>query len=121
MKKKTLHIDLGGISYLPNEQITGIPRVTLSLAKEISHMGEYRNVDLNLMSLLNDDYKVPEEVLNKFELGNAHQELPTSDGVIFLLDSYYYKYNFLNKSPIDLNNNFMVVDYIHDILPVSMK
>lgn len=121
MKMKKVHIDLGGISYEPNVNISGIPRVTLSLAKSMVDMGRYRDVDLNLMSLLDEDFKVPENVLNKFELGEACQVLPSSNGIIFLLDSYYYKYNFLNKSPINLRNNFTVVDYIHDILPVTTK
>ena len=92
MKNKTLHVDLGGISYWPNEAITGIPRVTLSLAKAISHLGDYRNTRLNLISLLDDDHKVPGSVLDKFELAGVCQDLSSAGGVIFLLDIYYYKY-----------------------------
>lgn len=121
MKKKTLHVDLGGISCWPNEALTGIPRVTLSLAKAMSHLGEYRNTGLNLMSLLHDDYKVPGAVLNKFELADASQDLSSAAGIIFLLDIYYFKYNFLNKLPDHIRNNFTVVDYIHDIIPVTEK
>jgi glycosyltransferase involved in cell wall biosynthesis len=121
VKNKTLHVDLGGISYWPNEAITGIPRVTLSLAKAISHLGDYRNTRLNLMSLLHDDHKVPGSVLDKFELADVCQDLSSAGGVIFLLDIYYYKYNFLNKLPEEVRRNFTVVDYIHDIIPVTAK
>jgi len=119
MTNKTLHIDLGGISYWPDEAITGIPRVTLSLAKEISHLDEYRNTDLNLMSLLHDDHKIPDNVLKKFDLADVYQDLSSADGIIFLLDIYYFKYNFLNKLPEDIRRKFTVVDYIHDIIPVT--
>jgi glycosyltransferase involved in cell wall biosynthesis len=117
----TLHIDLGGISYHPDENISGIPRVTLSLAKEMSLLGEHRDVNLNLISLLNEGYKVPADVLKKFELAGGSQELSTSKGIILLLDIYYYKFNFLNKLPREIRRNFMAVDYIHDILPITRE
>ncbi len=97
---KTLHIDLGGLSYHPNEKLTGIPRVTLSLAREMSLLGEYRDININLISLLHDDYKVPIGVLNKFDLTAGSQDLFSSKGTIFLLDIYYFKYNFLNKKEL---------------------
>jgi len=117
----TLHIDLGGISYHPDENISGIPRVTLSLAKEMSLLGEHRDVNLNLISLLNEGYKVPADVLKKFELADGSQELSSSKGIILLLDIYYYKFNFLNKLPKEIRRNFMAVDYIHDILPITRE
>ncbi len=55
-KDKTLLIDLGGISYYPNEKITGIPRVTLSLARELSRLEKYRGIDISLISLLHGEY-----------------------------------------------------------------
>lgn len=119
MKKKTFHIDLGAISYLQNESITGIPRVTLSLAEAMSHLSEYRDTNLNLMSLLHDDHKVPNDFLTEYNMAGVSQDMSSSTGVIFLLDNYYFKYNFLNKYPGDIRKNFTVVDYIHDILPVT--
>ena len=121
MKKKTLYVDLGGISYFPNEKLSGIPRVTLSLAKEISTRGAYRGVELNLLSLLNDGYSVPKDFLNKHSLPDIDNNISSSKGFIFLLDIYYFKFNFLNKLPEEIRNNFTVVDYIHDILPISRK
>lgn len=117
----TLHIDLGGISYHPDEKISGIPRVTLSLGREMSLLGEYRDMNINLISLLHDEYKVPVDVLNKFDLTAGSQELSSSKGVILLLDIYYYKFNFLNKLPEAVRRNFTVVDYIHDILPITRE
>ena len=121
MKKKTLYVDLGGISYFPNEKLSGIPRVTLSLAKEISTRGAYRGVELNLLSLVNDGYSVPKDFLNKHSLPDIDNNISSSKGFIFLLDIYYFKFNFLNKLPEEIRNNFTVVDYIHDILPISRK
>ena len=112
---------MGGISYHPDEKITGIPRVTLSLAREMSRLGEYRDVNLNLISLLHDDYKVPTDVVKKFDLTDGSQELFSSKGIIFLLDVYYFKYNFLNKLPPEVKRHFTVVDYIHDILPITRE
>jgi len=112
---------LGGLSYHPNEKITGIPRTTISLTRELSALGVYRNVDCNLISLLHDDYKVPIDVLNKFDLTAGSQDLFSSKGTIFLLDNYYFKYNFLNKLPHEVRRNFAVVDYIHDILPITQE
>ena len=121
MKKKTLYVDLGGISYFPNEKLSGIPRVTLSLAKEISTRGAYRGVELNLLSLLNDGYSVPKDFLNKHSLPDIDNNISSSKGFIFMLDIYYFKFNFLNKLPEEIRNNFTVIDYIHDILPISRK
>ncbi|MCD6576580.1 MAG: glycosyltransferase family 4 protein [Anaerolineaceae bacterium] len=112
---------MGGISYHPDEKITGIPRVTLSLAREMSRLGEYRDVDLNLISLLHDDYKVPTDIVNKFDLTDGSQELFSSKGIILLLDVYYFKYNFLNKLPPEVKCRFTIVDYIHDILPITRE
>ncbi len=117
----TLHIDLGGICYHPDENMSGIPRVTLSLAREMSALGEHRNVNCNLISLLHDDYIVPTDVLNKFDLTAGNQELSSSKGTILLLDVYYFKYNFLNKLLPAIRDNFTVVDYIHDILPITKE
>jgi glycosyltransferase involved in cell wall biosynthesis len=118
---ETLHIDLGGISYHPNEFITGIPRVTLSLTREMSQLGTYRDVDLSVMSLLHNDHKVPVDVLDKYGLAPGSQDLSSSAGIIFLLDVYFFKYNFLNKLPKHIRSNYTVVDYIHDIIPVTEK
>ncbi len=115
----TLHIELGGISYHPDEVMSGIPRVTLSIARELSLLGSHRSTNINLVSLLNEGYKVPPEILNRFGLTDGGQELASSKGIIFLLDIYYYKFNFLNKLPNKIRRNFTVVDYIHDILPVT--
>ena len=119
MKQKTLYVDLWGISYLPNEEISGIPRLTLSLAKEISTRGAYRGVELNLLSLLHDDYSVPKGFLNKHSLPDIDNNFSSSKGFIFLLDNYYFKYNYFNKVPEEIRNNFTVIDYIHDILPLT--
>lgn len=119
--KKTLHVDLGGISYYPDEEMRGIPRVTLSLAREISRLGEYRDINLNLISLLHDGHKVPGDVLKRFGLTDGKQDLSSNEGTIFLLDIYYFKYNFLNKLPPEVRNRFTVVDYIHDILPITKE
>ena len=97
LNNKTLHIDLGGISYHPNEIITGIPRVTLSIARELSHLREYSDVDINLISLMHDAHEVPREVLEKFALTEGQSSLESGSGTILLLDVYYFKYNFLNK------------------------
>ena len=112
---------MGGLSYHPNEKITGIPRVTLSLAREMSLLGEYRDININLISLLHNNYKIPIDVLNKFDLTAGSQELFYSKGIILLLDIYYFKYNFLNKLPPEVKRRFTVVDYIHDILPIKKE
>jgi len=112
VKKKTLYVDLGGISYFPNEEISGIPRVTLSLAKEISTRGAYRGVELNLLSLLNDGYSIPKDFLNKHGLPDIDNNISSSKGFIFLLDIYYFKFNFLNKLPEEIRNfSELVAEY----------
>ena len=118
--KKTLYIDLGGISYHPDEKITGIPRVTLSLARELSHLKAYDGVDFNLISLLHDGYKVPEDVMGKFGLVGGESDFESGSGTILLLDIYYFKFNFLNKLTPEIRSKYQVVDYIHDILPLTM-
>ena len=113
-----IHVDLGGTSHHPDEKITGIPRVTLSLARELSQMGSYRGSELNLVSLLHDDQKVPNEILEKFDLARSKNDFGASNGTLVLLDSYYFKYNFLNKLPPEIREKYQVVDYVHDILPL---
>ncbi|NRA38774.1 MAG: glycosyltransferase family 4 protein [Planctomycetes bacterium] len=121
MNNTTLHIDLGGISYHPNEKITGIPRVTLSIARELSQLREYNDVNLNVMSLMHDGHEVPNEVLEKFGLVEGQSKLVSGSGTILLLDVYYFKYNFLNKLDQEVRDKYQVVDYIHDILPLTME
>ena len=121
MNNKTLHIDLGGISYHPDEKITGIPRVTLSLARELSHLKAYNDVNFNLMSLLHDGHKVPGDVLDRFGLMAGESDFESGSGTILLLDIYYFKFNFLNKLAPEIRDKYQVVDYIHDILPLTME
>ena len=121
LNRKTLHIDLGGISYHPNEKITGIPRVTLSIARELSHLREHGDFKINLISLLHDGYEVPDDVLEKFGLLKGEGSLTSDSGTILLLDVYYFKYNFLNKMDRKVREKYEVVEYIHDILPLTRE
>ena len=119
MDNKSFFVDLGGLSYFPDEPMTGIPRTTLSLSKEYSDLAVYQGMNVNFMSLLHEDLAIPEFMREKTKLKPGQDKFLESQGILFLLDTYYFKYNFLNKLPINLSENYFIVDYIHDVMPLT--
>ena len=116
--QKVIHVDIGAVSFLPEEKLTGIPRVTLSLAHEFAKLGQHDTRNLNLISLLHEDLDVPTDILERFNLHQTPVDVRQGEGTILLLDSYFFKFNFLNKLQPEYRKNYQIVDYVHDILPL---
>ena len=61
---------------------------------------------------------MPGDILERFNLHQTPVDVRQGEGTILLLDSYFFKFNFLNKLQSACRKNYQIVDYVHDILPL---